>query len=571
MIVLPFPYDAMPHTGSLDPVPAIPTLDAAYARLEQASFLDALWQRKLEAWSSDAAVQAAVATRLGWLGAADTMRPLLAQVRAAADEVRAAGFTDVVLLGMGGSSLAPEVIRQVIGVREGWPRFRMLDSVNPEAVRAAMAQAETSLFILASKSGGTIEPTVMAREARRRLIEAGHADWGSRTVAITDPDTLLHRQAVQDGFRHVFVNPPDVGGRFSALTLFGLVPAALMGLPVETLVDRGAAMAAACRTPSLRDNPGLALGVAMAAGAGIGRDKLTLLPSPSLRSFGLWVEQLLAESTGKDGQGIIPITGEPSRTRYGADRLVVTLTLAGESPDTAALDALRATGAPVVALTLEDPLSLAAEFMRWEVATATAGWLLGVNPFSEPDVARAKAATGTLIARHEHDGQLPVPAAATTVNGVALKVSRAAAAQGLAPEAFLFLVRPGDYLTLLAYVSPADRVVTDALGRFRDAVGARSTVATSFGYGPRYLHSTGQLHKGGPDTGLFIIVTGESAEDLAVPDAVYSFGVLEAAQAVGDFTSLDDLTRRCLLLRLPKGDPAALEAVLTRLLAALPA
>ncbi len=561
----------MPHTGSLDPVPALPTLDAVYARLEQASFLDALWQRTLGAWSSDAAVQAAVATRLGWLGAADTMRPHLAQVRAAADDIRTAGFTDVVLLGMGGSSLAPEVIRQVIGVRDGWPRFRMLDSVNPGAVREAMAQAATSLFIIASKSGGTIEPTVMALEARRRLVAAGHEDWGSRMVAITDPDTLLYRQAQQERFRHVFVNPPDVGGRFSALTLFGLVPAALMGLPVDTLVERGAAMAEACRTPTLRENPGVALGVAMAASAACGRDKLTLLPSPSLSSFGLWVEQLVAESTGKDGHGVIPITGEPPRTRYGADRLVVTLSLAGESPDAVALETLRATGAPVVSLTLDDPLSLAAEFMRWEVATATAGWLLGVNPFSEPDVARAKAATGALVSRHEREGHLPVPAAAVTIGGVALTASRATAAQTGSPEAFLSQVHPGDYLTLLAYVSPSDSGVTEALTRFRTAVGAQNAVATSFGYGPRYLHSTGQLHKGGPDSGLFIIITSETADDLAIPGASYTFGVLETAQAVGDFTSLDDLGRRCLLLRLPAGEPAALETVLNRLLLALPA
>jgi len=563
----------MPYTGSLDPVPTLPALAAAYARLEQGAFATALWERHLDAWSPDPAVQEAIANRLGWLGAAEAMRPALAQVRAAAAEVRAAGFTDVVLLGMGGSSLAPEVLRQVIGVAAGWPRFRMLDSVNPDAVRDAMAHAATSLFIVASKSGGTIEPTVMAAEARRRVVEAGHTAWGSRFVAITDPGTLLHTQALEHRFRHIFVNPPDIGGRFSALTLFGLVPAALMGIPVDTLVDRGAAMAEACRRTNPRENPGLALGAAMAAASQAGRDKLTLLPAPALASFGLWVEQLVAESTGKEGHGIIPITGEPPRTRYGADRFVVTLSVAGAGPDAGALAALRATGAPVASLAMADPLDLAAEFMRWEVATAAAGWLLGVNPFSEPDVARAKSATGALVARHEREGRLPVPEAAATVDGVILSLSRAAAGPAAGPATeplqFLSLLRPGDYLTVLPYVSPGESVVTDALTRFRMALGERTDVATSFGYGPRYLHSTGQLHKGGPDTGLFVIVTGEATDDLEVPGASYSFGVLEAAQALGDFASLDDLGRRCLLLRLPKGQPAALDGILTRLLLAV--
>ena len=569
MIVLLPQYDMTSPSGFLSPDSPSPGVEAAYARLEGAGFADALWSRHLEIWSTDAHEQHVVDNRLGWLVTADTVGPQLARVKAAAAEVRTAGFTDIVLLGMGGSSLAPEVIRHIIGVAEGWPRFRMLDSVNPAAVRDAMSHAASSLFVVASKSGTTIEPTVMTAEAKRRVEAAGHRPWGSRFMAITDRGTLLHHRAESDHFRHVFLNPSDIGGRYSALSLFGLVPAALMGIDPEMLLSRTARMADACRTAQPRSNPGLALGAEIAAAALLGRDKLTLLLPDALSSLGLWVEQLVAESTGKNGLGVVPITGEPVLPRYGRDRLAVSVSLPGLTPDAGALGALRAAGSPVVELLLPDPLSLGAEFLRWEVATAAAGWLLGVNPFTEPDVQRAKDATRSLIDTYHRDGQLPAPEVHASDRGATITISQAARRKSSDPARFLSSPSPGDYLAILAYLSPGDVAYADTLGHFRAEVGRRAGIATMLGFGPRYLHSTGQLHKGGPAGGIFLVVTAEPDEDLSVPGHPHSFGLLESAQGLGDFMSLDQLGRRCLLVRLPSLGAGALDSILSDLLSGL--
>src|SRR5688572_15825425 len=291
----------------IDPGPLGTSYEHACAQLDRTGFSDALWSRRLDVWTRDPATQEKIANRLGWLEAIDFVTPHLPRLRALADAIRSGQFTDIVLLGMGGSSLAPEVLRQVLGVAEGFPRFRMLDSVDPDAVRGAMERAATSLFVLASKSGSTIEPNVMASEARRRILAAGEPQWASRFIAVTDEDTALHRRATAEGFRDVFVNRADIGGRYSALSFFGMVPAALMGADVPRLLTNARAMELACRNPASRENPGLALGALMAAGAQTGRDKLTLLLPARLEALGLWVEQLVAESTGKHGKGVVPI------------------------------------------------------------------------------------------------------------------------------------------------------------------------------------------------------------------------------------------------------------------------
>src|SRR5688572_2449031 len=295
---------------SISPGPLSAAFAESCSRLDRSAFADALWSRRLDVWTDDVATQRLIANRLGWLGAIDFITPQVPRLRTFGESIRSEGFTDIVLLGMGGSSLAPEVLRQVLGVADGYPRFRMLDSVDPDAVRAAMENAATSLFILASKSGSTIEPNVMAAEAGRRLFAAGEAQWASRFIAITDRDTLLHRRAVDEAFRDVFVNPADIGGRYSALSFFGMVPAALMGADLDRILGAAREMESACRVSPAADNPGLALGALMAAGAGAGRDKLTLLLPGRLQSLGLWVEQLVAESTGKHGKGVVPIAGE---------------------------------------------------------------------------------------------------------------------------------------------------------------------------------------------------------------------------------------------------------------------
>jgi glucose-6-phosphate isomerase/transaldolase/glucose-6-phosphate isomerase len=538
-------------------------IDAAYARLEQLPFADALWSRRLDVWTSDPATQQKIAQRLGWLSVLDFVTPQLERLRGFAEGVRGEGFTDVVLLGMGGSSLAPEVMHQILGVAPGWPRFRMLDSTDPVALREALSHAESSLFILASKSGTTIEPNVMAAEASRRIEAAGHGPWGSRFIAITDENTALHRRALAERFRNVFLNPADIGGRYSALSLFGLVPASLMGVDLDRLLSPARAMADACRAADPRINPGLALGAVMGAAARSGRDKLTLVVPDRLASFGLWVEQLVAESTGKEGTGIVPIANESPLARYGDDRAAVVVHKGEEVPDGFVVERLRASGAPVTTLRMPDAAALGAEFFRWEVATAAAGRLLDINPFDEPNVQQAKDATMALLSAYGAERRLPFPEPHASRNGVRLTLSRAALERlgSDTPERFLRVIGAGDYFGLLAYVPPGDRSWQDALRRLRAEVGARTNCATMLGYGPRYLHSTGQLHKGGPPTGVFVIVSVTHTDDLPIPGEPYSFGVLEMAQALGDFTSLDRAGRRVLHVHLPSFDVSAFDEI----------
>ena len=543
--------------------------DAACARLDSAQFASSLWSRRLDVWTADPAVRQLIANRLGWLTALDFVTPLVPRMRAFADSVAQSGFTDVVLLGMGGSSLAPEVLRQVLCAPDRTPRFRVLDSVDPDAVRTAMARAKDTLFVLASKSGSTIEPNVMAEEAKRRVIAEGHADWAKRFIAITDPDTALHKRAVSEGFRDVFVNPPDIGGRYSALSLFGMVPAALMGLDIDALLARARAMDQACRAERASENPGLALGALMGAGALSGRDKLTLWVPPQLQSLGLWVEQLVAESTGKHGKGVVPITGEPPDLKLGDDRVVVGVSVGAQKAP--GVDRLGVEEVPHASLEMPDLVSLGAEFLRWEVATATAGLLLDINPFDEPNVQQAKDATRVLLDQYQQQRQLPFPESHGSSNGARLTLTEPAveALGGNPADAFLRVAKAGDYIALLAYLPSDDPRWEQALHAFRQAIATRSAKATSVGFGPRYLHSTGQLHKGGAANGVFIIITADATEDLAIPGAPYSFGVLETAQALGDFQSLDRTARRGLLVRLSKRDVDQFERVAKQLVEAL--
>jgi glucose-6-phosphate isomerase len=537
------------------------------ARLDDMAFADALWNRRLDVWTSDPATRDKISHRLGWLNAMDAVTPHLPRLNDLVASVRAESPSNVVLLGMGGSSLAPEVVRQVLGVAPGYAPLRTLDSVDPEAVREAMASAATSLFIVASKSGTTIEPNVMAAEARRRLIAAGQQRWGSRFLAITDGNTALHQRAQAEGFRDIFVNPADIGGRYSALSLFGMVPAALIGADIERLFEPARQMEAGCRASDAAANPGLALGAFIAGGARTGRDKLTLLLPPRLASFGLWVEQLVAESTGKQGTGIVPIAGESISAPRGDDRAFVAISLPDEPAPS--IDSIRPSGAPLLELQMADAFSIGAEFLRWEVGTAAAGALLEINPFDEPNVQQAKDATRALLEAYRSSARLPTREAHGNIEGARLTLS-GAAQQELregGPERFLRLLRPGDYFGLLTYLPPDRAPFDGALQDVRSAIGMASGCATMFGYGPRYLHSTGQLHKGGANNGVFVIVTAAVEEDLPIPDEPFSFGVLEMAQALGDFESLDKTNRRALHVQLPRRDVDLLRRVFSRLLA----
>jgi glucose-6-phosphate isomerase len=532
-----------------------------------------LWARQPSTWSADPAVQQKIANRLGWLTSPALMADSLERVRAFAGRVHQEGFTDVVLLGMGGSSLAPEVLRAVLGTQPGWPRLHMLDSTDPGAVRALVTTPQRTLYVLASKSGTTIEPNSLAAHFQRTLTDAGISRWADHFVAITDEGTELARRAAAEQFRETFINPTDIGGRFSALSFFGVVPSALMGQDIEALVHWGLAMLedARLKPEDPVANPAVGLGLLMGAAAKAGRDKMTLVVPPALEPFGLWVEQLVGESTGKNGVGVVPIAGEMlgGPEAYGRDRLFVRLRSTAEADEDrrdAAMGQLR--DAPTLTLDFPERAALGAEFVRWEIATAVAGALLEVNPFDEPNVQQAKDATRVLLDRHAADGRLPVPPPdRTTANGVALTLSSAAKAglgQG-APEGLLSLVAAGDYVGLLAYLPP-QRAVDEAAARFRIGVRQATGAATMFGYGPRYLHSTGQLHKGGANNGVFVLVTATPAADLDIPGQAYTFGTLEQAQALGDFASLDATGRRALHIHLPSPDAARLAAALDALL-----
>jgi len=566
---------------ALWPGPIGAEVDAALLRFDRDRVVEGVYARRAALWSQDPAVQAKIANRLGWLAAPDWVLPSAARLETFAQGIRAAGTTDVVLLGMGGSSLAPEVIRAVMGVRPGWPSFRMLDSTDPASVAAVDASISlpSTLFLLASKSGGTIEPNAMAAHFQERLEALGRRRWADQFVAITDDGTALHRRAIDEGFKDVFVNPSDIGGRYSALSFFGLVPAALMGHSPAVIVDWARAMLWLCGPQRpLGTNPAALLGAAMAAGAAAGRDKLTLFTPADLSAVGLWVDQLVAESTGKEGRGVIPVAGERigSADEYGADRLLVHLDHASR-PDGDARDRLRQLaggGMPLVQIDLPEPAAIGAEFVRWELATALAGALLAVNPFDEPNVQLAKDATGRLLAAHRAGLGLAHAAPEAALAGLPSWLSASArAALGDGPaDGFLRLLGAGDYFAVLAYLGP-DPAIVEPLEALRRAVRARTRCATTFGYGPRYLHSTGQLHKGGPNTGVFLVVSAEAADgaDLPVPGESFTFGVLEQAQAIGDFASLDGAGRRALHVHLPRPEAALVGRLCASLLAAFDA
>jgi transaldolase/glucose-6-phosphate isomerase len=537
--------------------------DTAAAQLAAA----AMWRREPSAWSTSPEVQATIANRLGWLSSPILMADSLERLRAFADGIKGDGFTDVVLLGMGGSSLAPEVLRAIVGTAPGRPRFHMLDSTDPDAIRAAATTPRQTLYLLASKSGTTIEPNTLAAHFRRTLEDAGIARWADHFVAITDEGTELARRARAEAFRDTFINPSDIGGRYSALSFFGLVPAALMGQDIAALTGWGLAMLSAS-AEAAEGNPAVTLGLLLGAAAQEGRDKLTLLLPPELEPFGLWVEQLVAESTGKSGVGVVPIAGETPGTpsHYGRDRLFVEVQRSGIGQNRS-LDGLEADGHPAATIDWHEPAALGAEFVRWEIATAIAGALLGINPFDEPNVKQAKDATTTLLNTYQSKGSFPRAAPGLTLaGGITLTASREAhdRLSGAGPDALLTLLQPGDYFALLAYIDP--RALAGDLAWFRNAVRDRTRAATMTGIGPRYLHSTGQLHKGGPNTGVFVLITATPRADLDIPGYPFTFGTLELAQALGDFASLDAAGRRALHVHLPKADAVLMRQVADALL-----
>ena len=533
-------------------------------RLGDDDFIRRVWQHDPSAWLADADAAPSIRNRLGWLDVTDRMIEQLPTIIDLADKVRAEGYEHAVLLGMGGSSLCPEVFRTTFGVRAGYPQLRVLDSTDPRAVRdcARAINPEKTLFIVSSKSGTTTEPNDFFRYFWAVVQAQKGNRAGENFVAITDPNTPLAELAASRGFRQTFLNPPDIGGRYSALSYFGVVPAAIMGVDVATLLSRAQRMEQSCVPVVPADrNPGLRLGTMLGALAKAGRDKITFVCSPEIGTLGLWLEQLLAESTGKSGTGLIPVAGEPlgAPDDYGRDRLFVYLRSA-QHPDAAqdlALDALDATRVPHLRITLEDPLDLGQEFFRWEMATATAGAVLKINPFDEPNVQESKDNTVGLLNNFELYRALPQPKPSLISHGVSLSSNRSlpisTTGDGLAGALHSYFgeVRPGDYVALMAYIAPTD-ANERLFQRIRFKIRNVHKVATTFGFGPRFLHSTGQLHKGGPDSGVFLQITGIDGPDLEIPGESYGFQTLIDAQALGDLRSLEQHGRRVIRMDLGK-------------------
>jgi glucose-6-phosphate isomerase len=518
-------------------------------------------------WGDDPAHRRVAANRLGWLDSPRALRAQAADLDAFAAGVAAEGFTHAVLLGMGGSSLAPEVLRATFGVRPGRLELTVLDNTSPAAVRAVAAAHERlqTLFIVASKSGGTIEVASFEKYFWERVSAVRGASAGRAFVAITDPDTSLAALARTRGYRRTFVNAPDIGGRYSALSYFGLLPAALIGVDLPALLD-----GALAEHDSLAsgDADGIALGAALGELANAGRDKLTLIVTPPFVSVGTWVEQLVAESTGKLGRGIVPVAEETLAApgAYADDRVFVAVGSPLPAETERDLDALSAAGHPVLRWNSPGAEWLGADFLRWEIATATAAAVLGVDPFDEPNVAEAKAATQAVLQRFHDEGRLPARAVSAKDGELSATVPAAAGTPGTAPAAWaewlLAQVKPGDYVALLAYLHRTESRHA-RLQAIRHAARARTRAATTLGYGPRFLHSTGQLHKGGPNTGVYLLLTADEG-DLPIPGERYGFGTLRAAQAAGDFEVLERHGRRVLHVHLGR-DGREADAGLERL------
>jgi transaldolase / glucose-6-phosphate isomerase len=522
-----------------------------------------LWQRDASLWTNTDE-----AKWLGWLGITEEQTARLRDFRQLAEDVKSEGFTHVLLLGMGGSSLCPEVLKMTFGKLTAFPELHVLDSTDPAQVKSFENRIDLSktLFIVSSKSGSTLEPNIFKQYFFERAKEvAGTAKAGSQFIAITDPGSKMEQVARSDHFRHIFHGLASIGGRYSALSDFGVIPASAMGLDIAKFLDRTEDMVQACASSvPLEENPGAVLGVVLGAAHNLGRDKVTIITSPGISDLGAWLEQLLAESTGKDGKGIIPVdreqVGEPEV--YGKDRLFVYLRLetAPDRAQDAKVTALENSGQPVVRISLGDTYDLGQEFFRWEIATAVAGSIIGINPFNQPDVEASKIATRNLTSEYEKTGALPAEKPVIDRDGIKLftdtkNAEALAKAAGNDQSLVGFLrahlnrVQTGDYFALLAYLQ-MNGANEDKLQAIRHMLRDSKRVATCLGFGPRFLHSTGQAYKGGPDSGVFLQITCDDAVDLAIPGQRYTFGIVKAAQARGDFQVLAERNRRALRVHL---------------------
>ena len=507
---------------------------------------------------------AEIANRLGWLDSPQAMQERLAEIVDVVEEVRADGFDFALLLGMGGSSLAPEVFRKVFGAAEGFLDLAVLDSTDPGAVLANANRLDLgrTLFIVSTKSGGTVETFSFMKYFYNLVAEKfGREEAGKHFIAITDPGSALSDLARERRFRHAFLNDPEIGGRYSALSCFGLVPAALIGMDAELLLERAAEAAAVEFSGTNGEMNGAVLGALLGEFAAQGRDKLTFVFSPQLAPFGDWVEQLLAESLGKEGEGILPVVGEEigPPSVYRDDRIFCSIRIAGDATGEEPLKALAAAGHPVIDIALADPYDLGGQCFFWEMAATAAGWRLAVNPFDQPDVEAAKVLARTMIAEYREKGSMPPETPSLKASGLSVYGVVASGKPEEALAAFLAQAKPDGYAALQAYLTPFPGM-DEVLQRLRMRIRDRFHLVTTVGYGPRFLHSTGQLHKGDAGRGLFIQFTADDPRDAPIPDelgrpeSALTFGVLKQAQVFGDRQALLNAGRRAIRIHLHR-DP----------------
>ena len=521
----------------------------------QANVIERIWNKDVTLWKNEAAHQKIIANSLGWLTVPGEMLKVADELKSFAAGVRESGFQHVMVCGMGGSSLCPEVLRQTFGRQSGFPELLVLDSTDPDTINSFNEQIdiEKTLFVIASKSGTTTEPNAFHRYWYNEVARVSDVP-GNAFVTITDPGSQMADTAAAEGFKRIFLNQPDIGGRYSALSYFGMVPAALMGVDVAKLLGQTQSMTEACsaRVP-MNQNPAAMLGAALGECALLGLDKLTIVTDQKLSALGLWIEQLIAESTGKEGKGIVPVVGEPlgEVSAYRNDRLFVAISVGPlDDATNSKLKALEAANHPVVYRNLNDLYDLGAEFFLWEMATAFAGWRLGINPFDQPNVQESKDATKALLGKYEQDGKLPEQAVLASDDQLTVYTgdglgSATTLSVSEALRAHCAQIKQDDYVALLAYIEETPETEAE-LQKIRTSIRDAKRCATTTGYGPRFLHSTGQLHKGGPDWGVFIQITARDKVDFPVPEAPYTFSVLKDAQALGDFQSLQKHGRRAI-------------------------
>ena len=545
----------------------------ALVALEKGDIVERIWSRDPSVWKSEPEHQKIISNALGWLSVAETVLEHVDELASFAEEVRREGFKHVLLLGMGGSSLCPEVLRRSFGRVEGYPELLVLDSTVPATVLSFDRKIDPAktIFIVSSKSGKTTEPQVFLDYFFDRVARTGSADPGRNFIAITDPNTLLEQIAQKKLFRRVFTNPADIGGRYSALSYFGMVPAAVAGYDVKELLTRAVTAMQSCRAAA-KENTGAQLGAALGALTRSGRNKVTLVTPEPIDSLGLWIEQLIAESTGKEGSGILPVAGERlgGPEVYGEDRLFAYLGKPGfaSTESGSLLRALVYASHPLVVREVAGPLDLGREFFIWEFATAIAGKLLEINPFDQPNVQESKDNTERLLAEFQREGRFSEQERLAGGDGIDLYAggkTRSLIPPNSTPlsiiAAHLQSVVRGDYVALTAYIEETpehDALLDEIRTHIRDS----TKVATTVGYGPRFLHSTGQLHKGGPATGVFIQITSDDSEEVPIPGRPYGFSALKQAQALGDFESLANRSRRVIRVHLSKGISEGLTSLL---------